>query len=67
MSVDRSIKSISYLASLRHNCRLRIYTSAGLVEEIFSMKRTAGVARTALASIKEFLTKVDSTIKKKDK
>jgi hypothetical protein len=44
------------------NCRLRIDTSAGLVEGIFSMERTAGGARTALASIKEFLTKVDSTI-----
>jgi hypothetical protein len=31
------------------------------------MERIAGGARTALASIKEFLAKVDSTIKKKDK
>jgi hypothetical protein len=48
---------------LRHNCRLRIDMSAGLVEGILSMERTAG-AKTALASIKKFLTKVEYYLKK---
>jgi hypothetical protein len=37
--------------------------SAGLVEGILSMERTAG-AKTALASIKKFLTKVEYYLKK---
>jgi hypothetical protein len=63
-SVSKDIYTESYLRQMvdSDNCRLRIDTSAGLVEGIFSMRRTAGGARTALASIKEFLTKVDSTI-----
>lgn len=41
------------------DCRIRIHTSEGYEDSIFSLERTGGGARTALLAIQEFLQTIE--------